>query len=273
MYDLGDVATVRFYTKDASGTLAAPGALPTATITLPDGTTTAGSVTLATTGTYDVTFTSTQIGLHGVKATWSGGTAVPGSYVDAFAVDDPAYLPLIGLAEAKDYLNLSATATTYDDKLRQLILVATGHAERYTNRAIARQTVVQVASGGNTYILLWKPQVLSITSVVENGVTLQTTDYVVNKLSGILLRGTYAYTVPWIIGVDNVTVTYVAGMANPPEDLRQSVKEILRWLWSNTQQVDRPSRSSQGDAGGLLTDALPKWLLRPLEDYAMPGLG
>jgi hypothetical protein len=271
MYDLGDVVSITFTTKDSSGNLAAPGALPTATVTLPDGTSTAGTVTLVSLGTYTVTFASSQIGLHGIKATWSGGTAVPGSYVDAAAVDDPAYLPLIGLAEAKDYLNLDKTVSTYDEKVRQLILVATGHAERHTNRALARQTVVQVASGGNTYILLWKPQVLSVTSVVENGVTLQTTDYVVNKLSGILLRGTYAYTVPWIIGVDNVTVTYVVGMANPPEDLRNSVKEILRWLWSNTQQAGRPSRGQQAE--GLLADALPKWLLRPLDDYCMPGLG
>jgi hypothetical protein len=204
---------------------------------------------------------------------WSGAAAVAGSYVDAFEVGDPAYLPLIGLADAKDHLQNpgGVGSTAYDEKIRGLILTTTALAENYTNRALARQTYVQTVSGGNTYILLWYPTVLSITSIVESGVTLPTTAYVVNKASGIVHRGSYAYTVPWIIGVDNVTVTYVAGYPNPPADLTFGIKEILRWLWSNTQEANRPSRS-QGEQG-LLADAVPKWLMRPLQQYRIPGLG
>ena len=271
-YDLGDVVTLGVTTyNDATGA-AEDATSAVLTITQPDGTTITPAVThVVGSGIYTATPTPTLIGLHGVRWLTVGTTTVTGgAYTDAFEVNDPAYLPLIGLADAKDHLNEASSA--YDEKIRGLVLTATALAENYCNRPLARRTFVQVASGGNTYILLWNVGVLSITSIVENGVTLQATDYVVNKTSGILLRGTYAYTVPWIIGVDNVTITYVAGFANPPADLTFGVKEILRWLWSNTQENGRPSRASSTDQG-VLADALPKWLMRPLDQFVMPGLG
>jgi hypothetical protein len=266
-FDLGDVATLAIQIKDATGTLANAGTV-TCTVTAPDATTSLPTVVNGSTGNYQVTFTPTQIGLYGVR--WVATGANAGSYTDVLDVADPAYLPVVSLTEAKDYLNI--TTSSYDEKLRGLITTATAIAEQYCNRAIARKTITQTFSGGKTFLQLWMPEVLNLVSVVENGVTLAATDYVLNKKSGILFRGTYAYTVPWIIGVDNVTVTYVAGQSAPAADLRDGVLEILRWKWNNTQQNGRPGYTSSQDQG-LLSDALPKWLMRPLAPYRMPGLG
>ena len=266
-YDLGDVATLGITIKDSTGIAANAGAV-VCTITLPDGTTTTPSVTNSPTGSYQIAYTPTQIGLHGIR--WVATGANAGAVTDAFVVDDPAYVPAISLADAKLHINL--TVSTYDEKVRGMVETATAIAENYCNRPIARRTFVETFSGGKTFVQLRNPTVLSITSVTENGVTLQATDYACQKLGGVLTRGMYAYSYPFVIGVDNVTVTYVAGPTNPPPGMLWGVKEIFRWMWDNTQQSPRPGYNRAADQG-LLSDALPKWLLRPLDPFRMPGLG
>ena len=65
-YDLGDVATLAVQIKDSTGTLANAGALA-ATITLPDGTTTTPTVSNPSTGNYQISYITTQLGRHGIR--------------------------------------------------------------------------------------------------------------------------------------------------------------------------------------------------------------
>ncbi len=270
-YDLGDVATLGITIKDSTGVAANAGAV-VCTITLPDGTTTTPSVTNSPTGSYQIAYTPTQIGLHGIR--WVATGANAGAVTDSFEVSDPAYLPFVSLADAKDHLQNpgGVGSTAYDEKIRRMVVTATTMAENYTNRPLSRRTVVQTLSGGITAIMLYTPSVLSITSVTENGNTLAVTDYIADLATGVLYRGSTISPTYWSTGLKNIVVTYVAGIASPPADLQFGVLEILRWLWSNTQESNRPSRSSSTDQG-VLSDALPNWLMRPLDSYCMPTLG
>ena len=267
-YDLGDVATLAIQIKDSTGALANAGTV-VATITAPDGTTSIPSVTNTTTGNYSVAFTATQVGRHGIR--WVATGANAGAYTDVFEILDPAYLPLVSLADAKTHM--AVTATTTDETVRYILARATGLAEDFTGRALVRATKVETFDGGKEAVMLREPPVLTVTSVVENTTTLTTSDYVVDLLTGALYRGSTLARILFFPGVQNITVTYVAGYANPPLGVQQGVLDIARWIYQQSQQGPRPGfGQSAQDYAGLGSDALPKWLFRPLEAYVMPGI-
>jgi hypothetical protein len=267
-YDLGDIAALAIQIKDATGTLANASSV-TATITLPDGTTATPSVSNPTTGNYQIAYLTTQLGRHGLRWTASGSNA--GAFTDVFEVTDPAYWPIVSLDDMKTHLNI--TSSTYDEEIRFMISVATNIAENYCKRALTRQTVSETRDGGGTSIILFQPPVLSITSIVENTTTLTASDYTTDLASGIVYRGSQIARLPFFPGRQNITITYVAGYVNPPPMAQHTVKEIVRWMWQTSQQGPRPGFGQSGqEITSFGSDALPTWLLRPLDTLKLPGI-
>ena len=245
-YDLGDVVTVSVNVKDSTGTLAAAGAV-TLTVTLPDGTTTAPSVTNSSTGVYTATYTPTQVGRHGVR--WVATGANAGAYTDVFDVLDSALMPIVSLADAKAHLNI--TTTTDDEELRRFLAVATEMAERYCNRALRRKTISETHDGDTEALLLRSRPVLSITTVTENGVALAATDYTLDATAGLLLRGSTTAELEWCDGRQNITVAYVSGYTDPPQVAQQAVLELTRHLWQTQRgNVALPTLGGADDYNG-----------------------
>jgi hypothetical protein len=240
-YDLGDLVGLAISVKDASGTAANATAV-TCTITLPDGTTATPTVTNAATGSYTVDYSPTLSGRHLVRWVATGTNA--SSYTDTFEVDDPADLPVISLSDAKAYLNV--TSTSGDEEIRGFILAATDVAERLTSRTLRRRSVVESYSISGGYFSLNTQPVISVTSVVENSVTLAATDYVVDTRVGVIYRGTSVSPLYWAAGTDNIVVTYVAGESTPSPTAQLLVKELTRHLW-RTQRGASPMAMGGSD--------------------------
>ena len=136
-YDLGDVVPLGITITDSTGANANASAV-TCTITLPDGTTSTGSVTNPSTGLYNCDFSPSQTGRHAVRWVATGTNA--SAYTDEFTVRDYADLGLLGLDEVKSHLNISATDTTLDEELRRFIDAATDLAEQYLGQILGRKT-------------------------------------------------------------------------------------------------------------------------------------
>lgn len=269
-YDLGDVVTLSVNVKDSTGTLANAGAM-TLTVTLPDGTTTAPSVTNSPTGVYTATYTPTQVGRHGVR--WVATGANAGAYTDVFDVLDSALMPIVSLADTKAHLNI--TTTTDDEELRRTLAVATEMAERYCNRALRRKTVSETYNGDACALLLRTVPVLSITTVVENGVTLTASDYTLDANAGILLRGSTLADFEWADGRQNVVVTYVAGYTDPPQVAQQAVLELVRHLWQTQRgSVALPTLGGPDDYNGPTGFgwSIPNRVRELLAPLVMPGI-
>lgn len=268
-YDIGDVATLAVQITSDAGVLANAGAV-TLTITLPDGTST-GSLTPtnSSTGVYEYDYTPTQVGVHGVRWVATGTNA--GAYTDSFVVD--AYPPaqIVSLAQLKAALSISSSDSTKDESLREYLAQATDLAERYCNRTLRRKAIVETHDGGRQAVCLYAPPVLSVTSVVEDGVTLSASDYVLNAPAGILYRGSKDSRLTWDDGLQTVVVTYVAGYASPPLVAQRAVIDIARWMFQRTSQGPRPGFGQSADMADYGTDALPTWLFRPLDSLALPG--
>lgn len=259
--DLGDVVTLAVeITSD--GTTLANATSVTLTVTLPDGTS-SGSLSPAnpSTGVYTYSYTPTQVGLHNVRWVATGTNA--GVFKTEFDVTDPALTTIVSLAELRTALKI--TATTSDELLREILDEATDLAERRVGRALRRKTVVESHAGGSSGILLRQPPALSITSVVENGTTLDASAYFVRESSGVLYRGTAEAPYGWPYGT--VVVTYVAGYADPPSAAKRGVKAIAKWLYQSEQNMGGRFGVDESQYAG---DALPDWVYRPIDSMRLP---
>ena len=236
-YDLGDMVTLAVNVRNAAGTLTAPSAL-VCTITLPDGTSATPTVTTLAAGQYTTDYLPTQAGWHAVR--WVS-TSPTNAYTDSFTVYSDS--PLVSLADAKAFLNI--TSSSSDDELRAFILKATDIAERRTGRRFRASTFVESYSARDEVVVLRQFPVVSVTSVVEDGVTLTAgTDYVVDTTNGTVVRGTSTSSLQWAEGNNNITITYRAGAINATA--QQLVEELTRHLW-RTQRGASPMSMGNGD--------------------------
>lgn len=212
----------------------------TLTIALPDGTTATPTVPApATTGTYAVDYPTTIAGRH--IGTWSftmaGGLTT--SHVQSFDVAGAA--TLVTADEAAVHLRAAGSITTAADldQLQWLCQVATEVVERDLGRPLTRRTVTEIRDGGGPLIVLRQTPVLSITSVVDYGTTLDPADYTLD--GGILYRGsTSSYWTRFVGGRGAVVVTYVAGYLDPPKVARQVARSVVQSLWQSSQQASHP---------------------------------
>jgi len=270
MYDVGDATpALEITVKDSTGALASGGTV-VVTVTAPDGTTSTPAVTNPSTGLYQATPVTTAAGRYGVR--WTVTAPSANAVTDVYDVLDPALLPIVSLSDLKRHLTISASDTSNDESLRYTLATATELAERYTNRALRRKTVVETHDGGGRALVLREPPVISVTSVVEDGTTLTAADYTANSSAGLLYRGDSTSGQDWYYGVQTVVVTYVAGYTSPPLVAQRAVLDIARWLWQRTQQGPRPGFGQSADMADYGTDALPSWLMRPLDSIVMPGI-
>jgi len=232
VFDLADVVPLTVDIRDATGTLAAAGAIVLA-ITLPDGTTVTPSVTNPSTGRYQVDYPTVQAGRHSVR--WVATGANSSAYTDAFDVRpaDPGYI--LSMAEAKKALNIPVTSTTDDEEIRALIAAVAYVVEDYRKEAVVRRVIVeQISTGSTRSLLLGKSPVISVTSV-SDGTTTRTTGWVVDsELGEVTSTGT-----PFS---GDLTVTYVAGRSVIPANFIEAAKVIAKHLWGVQQTAGMGSR-------------------------------
>lgn len=214
MATIGAPVQLPFRVLDADGDPVDPATM-SIEVTQPDGTTQTlaidAGITRQTEGDFYGLFTPTQPGRH----TWWGWTTGPVTALDpdAFNVTAAADAPVVGLAEARGWLNLNST--DHDRDLRAALARATELAEWWLDETLRRTVVTgEVRDGGGRCLKLWKRPVIEVTAVTENGDTLSATDgvdWTLHAETGLLYRGGPTSTSVWYPGVNTVTVDYVAG--------------------------------------------------------------
>jgi len=277
-YDLGDIVPLGITITDSTGANANASAV-SCTITLPDGTTSTGSVTNPSTGLYNCDFQPSQTGRHAVK--WSATGTNASAYSDDFMVRDFNELGIVGLSEAKEYLNIPASDISQDEELRSFIDASSDLAEAYVGQVLGRRTYSnELYDGGTEFIRIRNPKAISITSVTENGITVPSSNYVLDYTGQRLYRigsgtlyatNSYGY---WTQGMNNVSITYVAGYVNPPMSAKQGVLEIIRHLWQTQRgAINVMSRTQSGDElYSTPTYSLPRRAMELLDPTSFPGM-
>ena len=244
--DLGDaLPDLRAEVRDAADALANATAV-TLTITKPDGTTTAPSVTNSATGVYVASYTPTALGRY--EAYWQATGTNACAMTVIYNVTGADLI--LGLDDAKTYLNISDPST--DDELRAVLEAVSDTCERFTKRTWRRTTRVETytVSGDVDDLQLRHVPVVSVTSVVENGATLSASDYTLDGRLGLLHRGSYLADLDWQEGFQGVTVTYVSGPAGGivPANILQGCRLLLQHMW-RTQRGGRNTPRQVGTDG------------------------
>lgn len=155
--------------------------------------------------------------------------------------------PIVTLADVHAHLNITSTA--HDTELQGFIDAATPVIEHITG-PIGAAAYVETYDGGGPYIVLRHVPVLAITSITEyrSGVAypltgvasldLTATDtFLYEATTGIVRRYTgsgVAYRF-WP-GVATVTVSYTAGYAAIPANVRMATLDLIKWWWESTRR-------------------------------------
>jgi hypothetical protein len=276
-YDLGDKVYLTWNTVDSSGAAVNPGTV-TLNITLPDATNVSVSTATSVTGTYTASYLPTQVGRHIIA--WAATGSYPQAFSDIFEVRDINDIGICGYDEVLEYLNIP-TASANENEVRRFIDAATDLAETYVGQVLGRRTFTnELYDGGTEFIRIRNPKAISITSVTENGATVSASNYVLDYTGQRLYRigsgtlyatNSYGY---WTAGMNNVSITYVAGYVNPPMSAKQGVLEIIRHLWQTQRgAINVMGRNQSGDelyTGS--TYSLPRRAMELLDPTSFPGM-
>lgn len=265
----GETFKFRQSVYDSGGALANAGTV-TATITLPDGTTSSPSITNPETGQYDLDYLTSQVGRHTIIGTATGGTLGAGveKFDSVFHVEPPGRY-LISVDDARDHLRAQNTIKANAD-LEQLRLLCFGASEAIEldlGRIIGRRLITETHDGGDYYLTIDSRPLLSVSSIVEAGVTLTANDYVVDLTSQIVWRGTQTSRMRWRRGVQNVVLSGVAGMVSTPITARLVAHYVVQSLWQSSQQRPHPAFDEGGAdevtvSAAAVLSGLPAPLLR-----------
>lgn len=269
--DLGTVTT-----DNTTGALATPTTV-TLTLTLPDGTTLTSpagiTVTNPSTGIYRATYETVQAGRH--TARWvADGANCDGAYEQAWVVESSTG-GLVSVDDALAHLGSPSLTSAQAEQLRATVLAATRVCGSYIGRQLVRESATETYSGGRGAIALRRTPVISVATVVESGTTLTASDWVLDTVGWLLHRGSTTSASRWASGRANVSVTYVAGYASPPADLRLAVLREVEHLWQRTQQAPHSALGGEAQDEFMLRDAASSipWPVRyMLDPYKAVGI-
>lgn len=225
-------------TSDGTTPVDLGGGNPTATVTLPDGTTAAALVTKVSAGHYLAALLSAQLGRHVV--TWAGSGANSGGLPYADHADVVSGRMIIPLADAREALNLAAANTANDAELRDYIAAATDIIEDLAGPVLVATRTETVSGRGRACIPL-NELPASVTEVKEDGVSLAASGYCWDE-AGLLWRGSFEGAGVWSSASPrNVIVTYTVGAAVVPTNVTLAARELVKHLYSMGQLPTRPA--------------------------------
>ncbi len=256
----------------------------TCTVTAPDLTVSTVTPTIA--GTMATApITAAQVGTYLVL--WSSSGTVVGSQYDQFSVD-AAVVDLISLPDLKDELNLRATDTSKDAKLRRWMRAANSVIENITG-PIRPYAQTDYFDGGGTTIVLMARWVSAIGSVKENW---SGTDYTLTEQPVGASTSAFGYTwdrdtntlvrrfsggAPTVFfpGTRNVAVSYTGGLLVIPEDIQMATAELIKhWFRRSQPYRQGPFGNSAGDDTGMDTVGsymVPNAVMELLETWRRPA--
>lgn len=258
-FEIGQTVSVALQTFDSAGALANVGSM-TCTVTKPDGTTVAGTVTNTGTGEYQASTPGTFAGRYRFTFTATGANSGGTPWTDVADVWPADPRLIISLSDAKAELNMIPNVN--DDELRLYIAAATPVVEEIVGRVLT-ETVVERHDGGKTGVLLHE-RAADITSVVVDGVTLtEGADWYASTEAGIVYAGSQSTPSRFDFGRRNVVVTYTVGDAIIPANIIAGARIIVAHQYSVGQQ----GRAGAGRSGAAVDVAILG------SGYAVPARG
>jgi uncharacterized phiE125 gp8 family phage protein len=181
---------------------------------------------------------------------------------------------LVSASDVRQHLNL--TDSTQDAELEGFTRAAQAVIENITGPILPR-SVTETFDGGQRSIVLSVYPVLTISSITENttGTAYPLTEitapysdttgysYRVDYSIGEITRWSGTFPMNWAKGFGTVTVTYTAGRAQVPEDIRLATLRLIEHMWSSQQGGSRRGTSNDVPGAGHVMPWYVEELLAP----------
>lgn len=242
IHDLGSAVTLTWSTTGSNAA---------ASITQPDGTTASATVSSPSAGSFAAAFLPTQVGRHAIR--WTA-TNPDDTYSDTFDVTPADIGYLCSLDDLRAELNLTTTNTGNDDELRLYLAAATPIIEDLTG-PMRRTTYSDQYDGGVQTLILRHSRIISVTTVTEYWGSYA---WDLSQAANPAASGQYSYTVDLGIGAitrrtpsgaatffangqRNIHVTYTAGAAVVPPNIRLAARRLAAHQYRTSQQGTRPA--------------------------------
>lgn len=167
---------------------------------------------------------------------------------------------LITLEYAAEGLNFTGVGsqanTARDADITAYIQAATPIIENIVGPVLPTSKTVSFDGGTEAIVL---PDVAtSVTTVIENGVTLTTTDWMFDPVGSVLWRGTSTHPKCFGTGRLGIQVTYATGYTTIPLALQLAARELVRFWWQQGKAAVRPAYSDALEATPPQGFAVPK---------------
>ena len=160
---------------------------------------------------------------------------------------------LITLSELKTRLKISTSDTTYDDLLYSIIEGSSALIEDYCGRTFSgTTTLTETFDIDNLHQYLLKVSyipIVSVSSIVDNGDTVDSSYYYIYEETGIIKTDTHAFTT----GLQTVDVTYTGGYTTPPTAIKEVTKVLCASLF-NRAGAEGIVSESMGDYSVVYRD-------------------
>lgn len=191
------------------------------------------------------------------------GTGVGWASEGQFTVRQQGIEQFIDILSVKKHLNINPSSTVNDDELQGYILMAAEQARDVCGPFLSEQHTQFFDGGGHTITPDWLP-LASIQSATEYyglsafplteqplGSQMNAFAFTVDYTTGQITRRTFGgQPAMFAIGAKNIKVVYTAGRAGQiPYTVRLGALELVRHMWSMTQQPGGRGRSSASEFG------------------------
>ena len=147
--------------------------------------------------------------------------------------------------DVKSYLNISTTNS--DTLLSAMISGYSAAIDNWTNRTFTQTTTTYKANGNGSAILMLKDYpVISVSSVTVDGIAYIQSD---GKTSGYIADDFAIYLIGarFNKGFQNVSVSYSFGYATIPNDIKQTVIELVAYKFKETDRIGLQSKTLAGE--------------------------
>ena len=191
----------------------------------------------------------------------ASGAVLPSVYTGQFFVRTPGQR-IVGLKEAKDYLNKNQLKVTDDEELRDFIDMTRMLIENIKGAVVPR-TLTEFYDGGRPVITLRKGPVLSVTTVQESwgpgdvrtltaepdlSIGAVENQYMLDKVRRFVGRRNGGYHAYFPTGTNNIKVVYVVGTSPIPDNIRLGALELISHMWRASQLQGGGSRPREGQS-------------------------
>lgn len=178
---------------------------------------------------------------------------------------------LTTLAKLKQYGQVSSFED--DTLLVRMIDAASAAIERYCSRVFALATYTEVRDGeGQRKLFMRRFPVTSVLSLTINGRSIPSRPSPLSPgytFDDLTIRLTeYRFEE----GIDNIVVSYTAGLAAVPADVEEACCEVVMRRYKQRDRIGVESKSLAGESISFDPDDFPAHIVRVLDRYRVVGL-